>query len=260
MVHPLAPSSLSVDVALSVGAGAGVAAAAERTALSPAASPTVSPTTSTQSQSYSESESESAYSATSDAIKPSPAHPSVRLALDPLLLPGPDNSSSSSSSCTSDRIQTSNNNNSDSAHGYNNGSISPSSSTGAAAGSSAGTAATAATVVEPPKPKRKKEHLDGKPVRAGEFEAERHFYPRVLNANIHPLVSSFFSLGNERILARYTHLNPQVNFNVLKELLDYKPKYFQWAGMCHATFYSALLYSAPIAWMLGCLDAAGMLG
>ncbi|KAL2917583.1 hypothetical protein HK105_202869 [Polyrhizophydium stewartii] len=80
------------------------------------------------------------------------------------------------------------------------------------------------------KPKRKKVGLDGRPVGSGEFEAERHFYPRVLNANIHPLVSSFFSLGNERILARYTHLNPAVNIDVLKSLLDYKPKYFQWAG------------------------------
>ncbi|KAJ3096302.1 hypothetical protein HDU97_006032 [Phlyctochytrium planicorne] len=78
--------------------------------------------------------------------------------------------------------------------------------------------------------KKKKTGLDAKPVLTGEFESERHFYPRVLNAHIHPLVSSFFSLGNERILARYTHLNPQVNFETIKTLLAYKPKYFQWAG------------------------------
>lgn len=70
----------------------------------------------------------------------------------------------------------------------------------------------------------------GKVVNQGEFEAERHYYPRVLNANIHPLVASFFSLGNKRILARYTHLNPQVNQEVLKNLLAYSPKYFHWAG------------------------------
>lgn len=64
----------------------------------------------------------------------------------------------------------------------------------------------------------------------GEFEAERHYYPRVLNANVHPLVASFFSLGNKRILARYTHLNPQVNADLLKGLLSYAPKYFHWAG------------------------------
>ncbi|KAJ3221754.1 hypothetical protein HDU81_010345 [Chytriomyces hyalinus] len=82
------------------------------------------------------------------------------------------------------------------------------------------------------KTKRKKNlgSLSAKRIGSGEFEAEKHFYPRVLNAHIHPLVSSFLTLGNERILARYTHLNPQVNFDVLKNLLDYKPKYFRWAG------------------------------
>lgn len=43
-------------------------------------------------------------------------------------------------------------------------------------------------------------------VNPGEFEAERHYYPRVLNSTIHPLVASFFTLGNDRILTRYAHL------------------------------------------------------
>ncbi|EIE85790.1 hypothetical protein RO3G_10500 [Rhizopus delemar RA 99-880] len=64
----------------------------------------------------------------------------------------------------------------------------------------------------------------------GEFESEQHFYPRVLNAQIHPLVQSFFTLGNERIIARYTHLNPQVKPELLKKVLSYTPKHFQWAG------------------------------
>ncbi|TPX33368.1 hypothetical protein SmJEL517_g03703 [Synchytrium microbalum] len=81
-----------------------------------------------------------------------------------------------------------------------------------------------------PKEKKRKTGLSAKPVGNGEFEPERHFYPRVLNANIHPLVSSFFALGNERILARYTHLNPQVDLDALRTLLDYQPKYFNWAG------------------------------
>ncbi|KAJ3263656.1 hypothetical protein HDU77_010303 [Chytriomyces hyalinus] len=82
------------------------------------------------------------------------------------------------------------------------------------------------------KPKKKKNlgELFAKLFGSGEFEAEKHFYPRVLNANIHPLVSSFLKLGNDRILARYSHLNPQINFDILKTLLDYKPKYFRWAG------------------------------
>ena len=65
----------------------------------------------------------------------------------------------------------------------------------------------------------------------GHFEAEQHFYPRVLNANIHPLVASFFSLGNDRIMARYSHLNPSMDVQTLKNLLSYEPQYFRWAGI-----------------------------
>ena len=67
-------------------------------------------------------------------------------------------------------------------------------------------------------------------IEQGEFEAEAHYYPRVLNATIHPLVGSFFSLGNERILARYSHLNPQCDINYLKSMLEYNPTFFKWAG------------------------------
>ncbi|KAH8556777.1 hypothetical protein BGW37DRAFT_474139 [Umbelopsis sp. PMI_123] len=83
---------------------------------------------------------------------------------------------------------------------------------------------------EASKKSRRKGAEDAKTVVQGEFESEKHFYPRVLNAQIHPLVQSFFTLGNERIIARYTHLNPQVNPEKLKEILSYNPKYFQWAG------------------------------
>ncbi|KAI8140850.1 hypothetical protein BJV82DRAFT_621380 [Fennellomyces sp. T-0311] len=69
-----------------------------------------------------------------------------------------------------------------------------------------------------------------KVVRKGEFEPENYFYPRVLNAQIHPLVQSFFTLGNDRIIARYTHLNPLVQPETLHSILSYKAKYFQWAG------------------------------
>ncbi|TPX61167.1 hypothetical protein PhCBS80983_g01288 [Powellomyces hirtus] len=98
--------------------------------------------------------------------------------------------------------------------------------------STTGTTTTAAApdAATAPPPKKKKTGFDARPIHSGEFEPERHFYPRVLNANIHPLVASFFALGNERIVARYTHLNPQVSMAALKELLAYTPKYFQWAG------------------------------
>ncbi len=78
--------------------------------------------------------------------------------------------------------------------------------------------------------KKPKSFLQATPVQMGDFESEKHFYPRVLNATIHPLVASFLLLGNERIIRRYCHLNPQVNEDVLRELLNYKPTYFHWAG------------------------------
>ncbi|KAJ1965646.1 hypothetical protein GGI12_000642 [Dipsacomyces acuminosporus] len=71
---------------------------------------------------------------------------------------------------------------------------------------------------------------NGQLIMPGDFEQANHYYPRVLNAQIHPLVSSFFQLGNERIIARYVHLRPQVDQNKLRELLNYKPKHFSWAG------------------------------
>ena len=36
-------------------------------------------------------------------------------------------------------------------------------------------------------------------VRPGNFETEEHFYPRVLNAHIHPLIRNLMDMGNERI-------------------------------------------------------------
>lgn len=62
------------------------------------------------------------------------------------------------------------------------------------------------------------------------FVNENHYYPRVLNASVHPMVASFMRLGNERIAARYCHMNPRVSEKKLLELLNYKPKYFRWAG------------------------------
>ncbi|ORY99208.1 hypothetical protein BCR43DRAFT_471833 [Syncephalastrum racemosum] len=78
--------------------------------------------------------------------------------------------------------------------------------------------------------KKTKTASKAKRVSVGEFEPHKHFYPRALNAQIHPLVQSFFTLGNERVIARYTHLNPQVCGDTLREVLSYVPKHFQWAG------------------------------
>ncbi|MEZ6183879.1 MAG: hypothetical protein R3F62_02590 [Planctomycetota bacterium] len=64
----------------------------------------------------------------------------------------------------------------------------------------------------------------------GEFDSERHFYPRTLNAQIHPQVASFFRMSQERLIARYCHLHPFVQPDVLREVLSTPPRYFRWSG------------------------------
>ncbi|KAJ2650955.1 hypothetical protein IWW40_001974 [Coemansia sp. RSA 1250] len=65
---------------------------------------------------------------------------------------------------------------------------------------------------------------------AGDFEKARHFYPRVLNAHIHPLVAAFFQMDNAQVAARYGHLNPAVDEAKLRDLLGVQPQHFAWAG------------------------------
>ncbi len=67
-------------------------------------------------------------------------------------------------------------------------------------------------------------------VRPGEFEAYKHWYPKALNATIHPMVNFFLNLEQERVISRYCHLHPKVNANALHELLNYECKYFLWGG------------------------------
>lgn len=62
------------------------------------------------------------------------------------------------------------------------------------------------------------------------FESERHFYPRVQNATVHPVVASLFNMSVDRIIKRYTHMHPSVNADDLRKWLQYKPKHFRWAG------------------------------
>lgn len=67
-------------------------------------------------------------------------------------------------------------------------------------------------------------------INPGEFESEEHYYPKVINAQLHPLVRYFLNLSNEQILHRYCHFHPEVKDEILRELLAFKPKYFKWAG------------------------------
>eukprot|EP00591_Stephanopyxis_turris_P006149 CAMPEP_0195524570 /NCGR_PEP_ID=MMETSP0794_2-20130614/24484_1 /TAXON_ID=515487 /ORGANISM="Stephanopyxis turris, Strain CCMP 815" /LENGTH=486 /DNA_ID=CAMNT_0040654823 /DNA_START=76 /DNA_END=1536 /DNA_ORIENTATION=- len=67
-------------------------------------------------------------------------------------------------------------------------------------------------------------------VEPGTFEVENHYYPRCLNAQRHPLVSSFMGLSNKAIAKRYCHLNPHTDEDALLELLSTPKKFFKWAG------------------------------
>lgn len=62
------------------------------------------------------------------------------------------------------------------------------------------------------------------------FICENHWYPRALNATIHPMVSFFLNLEKDRIISRYCHLHPKVNKEKLEEILAYRCKYFLWSG------------------------------
>lgn len=64
----------------------------------------------------------------------------------------------------------------------------------------------------------------------GAFELENHFYARVLNAQIHPVVRYFMDMGNERIAKRYCHLHPEVSREDILSLLSQKSRFFRWGG------------------------------
>ena len=64
----------------------------------------------------------------------------------------------------------------------------------------------------------------------GQFDPSHSFYPKALNAQIHPLVSFFLSLSREQIIARYIHMNPSISSELLTSLLMQPMKHFYWGG------------------------------
>jgi hypothetical protein len=64
----------------------------------------------------------------------------------------------------------------------------------------------------------------------GQFDSDAHFYPKVLNAQIHPMVRYFLSLGNDRIIERYCHLHPEVQPLAVREALLSRTRHFRWGG------------------------------
>ncbi len=63
-----------------------------------------------------------------------------------------------------------------------------------------------------------------------EFEPHKHWYPKALNATIHPMISFFLNLEQERIITRYCHMHPTVSSDKLREILNHRAKYFLWGG------------------------------
>lgn len=71
----------------------------------------------------------------------------------------------------------------------------------------------------------------------GDFEPSAHFYPRAVNAQIHPMMRFFMNLTVERLVKRYCHLKPRVDPEILRTLLTTPTRYLRWAGgdLMHVT-------------------------
>lgn len=67
-------------------------------------------------------------------------------------------------------------------------------------------------------------------IQPNSFHGENHWYPKALNATIHPMVNFFLNLDKKRIINRYCHLHPMVNREKMEEILAYECKYFKWGG------------------------------
>lgn len=74
-------------------------------------------------------------------------------------------------------------------------------------------------------------------VEPGDFEPTDHWYPRVLNSNIHPLVAYFINLSHDQMVERYHRLHPSSDSKAITKILKYQPQYFRWAGtdLMHVT-------------------------
>ncbi len=67
-------------------------------------------------------------------------------------------------------------------------------------------------------------------IEPGTFESHNHWYPKALNAAIHPMINFFLNLDNKLIIDRYCHLHPKVKAAKLKEVMAYKPQFYCWSG------------------------------
>ena len=69
------------------------------------------------------------------------------------------------------------------------------------------------------------------------FDMDKHFYPKVLNAQLNPLIRHFIHMNNQRIVSRYCHLNPHTNAEALLRILEQPCRHLPWAGcdLMHVT-------------------------
>ena len=67
-------------------------------------------------------------------------------------------------------------------------------------------------------------------INPGEFDSNKHYYQKAVNAQIHPLIRYFMNLTPEQVVSRYCHLNPQAEPTELLKLLKHRNKYLRWAG------------------------------
>ncbi|MCB0379022.1 MAG: hypothetical protein KDD33_11065 [Bdellovibrionales bacterium] len=69
-----------------------------------------------------------------------------------------------------------------------------------------------------------------KVIEPGHFRPDAHYYQKVVNAQIHPLIKFFLGLSKQQIVSRYCHLNPQADPEMLMERLCYQAKHLRWSG------------------------------
>jgi len=62
------------------------------------------------------------------------------------------------------------------------------------------------------------------------FDANRHYYPRIVNAKLHANLEEFLRLSNERIAARYCQLHSDVTKEQVLSIINHPTKLFRWAG------------------------------
>jgi hypothetical protein len=68
-------------------------------------------------------------------------------------------------------------------------------------------------------------------VEPGRFDPEHHYYPRVCEGELHPLVAFFLGMSSERLVGRYCRLHPRVPADALARILGQAPAHFRWSGV-----------------------------